>query len=67
MEKGWQCVYSSGKTYDAELARQMLADHDITAIVINKQDSSYIFGDVELYVQEKNLLKARTLLKEFES
>lgn len=53
--------------YLAELAKQMLADHDIEAVVINKRDSSYnAFGDIEVCVNRDNMIKALLLIKEFE-
>lgn len=67
MEKGWVAVYSTNKTYQAELFRQLLGDNDIESLIINKQDSSYKFGNIEVYVRRDNVLKAKILAKEFEN
>jgi hypothetical protein len=67
MEKDWVVVYTTNKIYQAELFRELLGDHDIDSIVINKQDSSYKFGTIEIYVMRNNLLKAKMLVKEFEN
>lgn len=67
MEKDWVIVYTTNKMYQAEFFSEVLADHDIGSFVINKQDSSYKFGNVEVYVKRDNILKAKMLVKEFES
>jgi hypothetical protein len=68
MEEDWVMVHQTGQEFHAEMLKKMLADHDITAVVMNKKDSSYkTFGDIEIYVKEENLLRAKTLIKEFET
>ena len=67
MEKDWVIVYTTNKMYQTELFRELLADNDIESFVINKQDSSYKFGNIEVYVKRNNILKAKMLVKEFES
>jgi len=67
MEKDWVIVYTTNKIYQAELFRELLGDHEIDSFVINKQDSSYKFGNIEVYVRRNNILKAKMLVKEFES
>ena len=67
MEKDWVIVYTTNKIYQAELFRELLRDHDIDSFVINKQDSSYKFGSIEVYVRINAVMKAKMLVKEFES
>ncbi len=45
----------------------MLADHEIAAFIINKQDSTYKFGDIEIYTYRDNVIRAKKLIQEFES
>jgi hypothetical protein len=59
-------IYSIGDSYRAELIRQMLSDHDIPAFILNKQDSTYKFGDIELYVHRDHVIRAKLLIREFE-
>jgi len=66
MEDDLVIIYGTGKPYLAELIRQMLAQHDIDAFIINKQDSVYKFGDIELYVDRDDVLRAKKLIQEFE-
>jgi hypothetical protein len=67
MEKDWVVVYTTNKIYQAEIFRELLGDHEIDSIIINKQDSSCKFGNIEVYVRRNNILKAKMLVKEFES
>jgi hypothetical protein len=52
--------------YLAELAKQMLEQHGIDAVVISKKDSAYKFGDIEVCVNRDHVIKALLLIKEFE-
>ena len=67
MEKGWVIAYTTNQTFQAEIFREVLRDHDIPAQIINKMDSTYhTFGDIEVYVPDTCILKAKILAKEFE-
>lgn len=59
-------IHSMGNPYQAELVRQMLSDHNIQAFIVNKQDSAYKFGDIELYVHRDHAIRAKKLILEFE-
>ncbi|MHC1702836.1 MAG: DUF2007 domain-containing protein [Tenuifilaceae bacterium] len=68
MEANWVVVYSSDKPWQAEIAKQVLSDNGIDAVIINKRDSSYqAFGDAEVYVANEDAEKSRILLKDIES
>ena len=60
-------VYTTNQMYQAELLRKVLTDHDIVSSIINKMDSTYKFGDIEVYVKRDHILRAKKLAKEFES
>ena len=60
-------IFSCESLYKAELIRQMLHNHDITAFTLNKQDSFYKFGEVEIYVHRDHVIRAKLLITEFES
>lgn len=59
-------IFSSGQPYLAELVRQMLTGHNIQSFIVNKQDSAYKFGDIELFVHRDNVIRAKKLIQEFE-
>jgi hypothetical protein len=55
-------VYSAGKMYEAKLIAGLLSNNDIEAIVVNKQDGQYFFGEVEIYVVTKDAEKAKEII-----
>ncbi|MCD6565829.1 MAG: DUF2007 domain-containing protein [Bacteroidales bacterium] len=64
MEKDWVIAYESKQEYLAEIARSVLSDNDIESVIINKKDSIYnSFGDIEVYVNRDNLIKAKQILQ----
>jgi len=62
MEKGWIKVKTFAKPIEAEIVKQMLEENDVAAVLLNKQDSSYLFGKIELYVHEANEAIANVLM-----
>lgn len=62
MENNWIKLLVGSNPIEIEITKQMLEEHDIPAVVMNKQDSSYRFGSVELYVHESQEAAARLLL-----
>ncbi|QQS98295.1 DUF2007 domain-containing protein [Sphingobacterium spiritivorum] len=56
------------KTYtnaiQSEIVKQMLLENEVNAVVLNKQDSSYLFGKIELYVNANDVEKANALIDE---
>ena len=67
MEDNWVKIFSTDQPYQAEIARQILEDNDIPAVVLNKKDSSYlVFGETEVYVDQDNVIRAKQLIKTLE-
>ncbi len=66
MEKDWVLIYSAGNIFQAELLKGRLNDEGIVCDLINKKDSSFAFGDIELYVYLADEQKARAIIDEFE-
>lgn len=63
MEKDWKKIYTGTNFYKVELIRQVLEDREISAVVMNKQDSSYKFGQIELYVHEHDVEGAKAIIE----
>lgn len=60
-------VYSTDKPWQGEIAKQVLAENEIEAVIMNRQDSSYhSFGFVEIYISLENVEKSKELLKNIE-
>lgn len=66
MEKHWVKLFITGNPVQAEITKQMLEEHGVAAVVLNKQDSSYRFGQIELYVHESEEAFAKGLIAEME-
>jgi hypothetical protein len=59
MEKGWIKIFTSTDFYKSEMVKQVLTEHQIKTVVINKQDSSHrTFGDIEVYIHQENFSNA---------
>ena len=66
MEENWIIVHSTNKEYLAEIIRQMLADNGIESFILNKKDSNYLFGDIEIYTLPDSVMRAKLLIEKFE-
>lgn len=62
MNKDWIKIFSTGENYKAELLKGLLIENNIEAVIINKKDSSYGFGELELYVGAADVVKAKHLI-----
>jgi hypothetical protein len=58
MEKGWIKIFTSSDFYRAEIVKQVLIEHDIDAVLLNKQLSGYNIGAVEVYIHQEDFSKA---------
>jgi len=65
MEKDWIKINASTNESRIEMARQALIANNIDAVVLNKKDSSYLFGSSELYVSRENEEEAKLIIKDF--
>ncbi len=49
--ENWYRIFSTDQAYRAEIIRGVLEENEIPVVLVNKQDSSYVFlGEVEIYV-----------------
>jgi hypothetical protein len=59
MEKNWVKIFSSSDYYQAEFVKQMFIEHQIDAVLLNKQDSAYrTFGYIEVYIHQQDFSNA---------
>jgi hypothetical protein len=63
MEKDWVRIYEAANEVKAEMARQLLEDHYIDSIIMNKKDRAYGFGEFEVYVLRDFVIIAKEQLK----
>ncbi len=62
MRDNWQKIYSHWLEHKVEIAQAILKEEDIDSVIMDKKDSAYHFGEVELYVQADNVLQAKQIL-----
>lgn len=65
MNSNWTKIKVYNQAFEAEIVKNMLLENNIPAVVLNKKDSSYLFGVVELYVEQENANKAMELMGSF--
>ncbi|MDA3866224.1 MAG: DUF2007 domain-containing protein [Salinivirgaceae bacterium] len=60
----WVIAFSTTQAYQAYIIKDLLEDHDIDAVVIDKQDSFYIMiGEIEVVVKADDVIRAKHLIK----
>jgi len=67
MFDNWIVIYSSTELYEAEMVRSMMAENEIECVIMNKKDSTYGFGEIEVYVPTDEAFKAKQLILELGS
>lgn len=63
---GWEQVFSHSFMPKVVLAKELLNAEEIPSIILNKQDSFYLIGDIELRVPGEHVIRARRILAKFE-
>ena len=62
--KDWKLVFSTSKLYLAEMVKDILEDNGFNVVTLDKQDSFYLFGEIELYVKPDDVIRAKFLIKD---
>lgn len=62
MDDNWQKIYSSSFEHKLEIVKAVLEDEGINSVIVNKKDSAYLFGELELYVQNDHVMRARRII-----
>ena len=61
-QKKWSILKTSNQVFELEMMKGFLLENGIDAVVMNKQDSSYQLGEVELLVKKEDIQRAEELL-----
>jgi hypothetical protein len=67
MEDNWQLIFSTNQLYQAEMVKAILEESDIDVILLNKQDSLYLIGDIELFVHPDQVIPALNKIKQWKN
>lgn len=62
----WEVIYTTNQVYEADMVRNIMEDNGIECVIMNKQDSTYRFGEIEVLVPNENVLTAKQLILKFE-
>ncbi len=62
MDSNWRKIYSNTFEHKVKIVQAVLDDAGISSVIMNRKDSAYLFGDVELYVQAENVIKAKQII-----
>ncbi len=63
----WTLVFSSSKLHEVNYVKELLEENGIVSVIVNKQDSIYLFGEIELYVQVEYAFNASQLINKLKS
>ena len=58
-------VYTTNQMYEAQMLIEYLSDNNIKAFIIDKMDSAYHFGDIEVLVLRDDVIRAKRCIEEF--
>lgn len=59
----WKIFYTTDKAYKVALIKEALLKEGIECRDISKKDSAYLFGQIELYVLEDKVEKAKDIIE----
>lgn len=63
MDNKWKKVFSSDHEHKVIIVREVLFDNGIPSVILDKKDSSYKIGKIELLVNQKDVLSSLQLIK----
>jgi len=56
-------VYTTDQIHQSEIIRSLLQQNDIEPFILNKRDSMYPVGYIEVFVSEEDAKKAREIIE----
>jgi len=62
MEDTWVKVYSADNEYAVEIVKGLLDESGIESVILNRKDSEFLIGEVELYVENKDFTSATEII-----
>lgn len=69
MTEDWIKIYETPLQHKVEIVKQVLEGQSIKTFIINKKDSMHIHltnGEIELYVEQENVLRAKHIISKHE-
>jgi hypothetical protein len=62
MDAKWTKIYSSTLLYKVEILKGLLSENNIQSVIVNKKDSVYLIGEIELFVNVEDAFRAKQIL-----
>jgi hypothetical protein len=67
MENNWVMIHTVSQEYEAEFIKGMLAENAIDCVIVNKKDSAYLFGEIEIFVDVEDAFIAKQFITNLKS
>ena len=64
METDWVKIYTARQSYEAALIQGMLKEYGIESVMMNRQDSEFLVGEIHLYVHRSDAEEAIRLIEQ---
>ena len=64
MEKDWIMIYQADEEYKAEIIRQLLENHGLHPVLMDKKDDEFRIGQVEIFIAPEEADQARHIMSE---
>jgi len=62
MAGDWVKIHVVSQEYEAEMVKGLLEENEIECVIVNKKDSSYLFGEIEIFVDVENAFLAKQII-----
>jgi len=60
----WEKLYETPVSHRAEMVRALLESNNIPVVILNKKDSSYLFGHFEIHVYHEYVIQALIVMEQ---
>ena len=67
MGNNWVKIHSVSQDYEAEMIKGILEENDIGCVIVNKKDSAYLFGEIEIFVDVEDAFIAKQFILNLKS
>lgn len=64
--EGWTLVHVAYQLHQVEFIKSVLDSNSIYSVIVNKQDSVYLIGAIELYVRVEDAFNANQIIKQLQ-
>ena len=62
MEENLREVYSANEMYKINIIRELLEEHKIESMILDQKGSSFLVGEIHLFVNEKDEGRAKKII-----